>query len=387
VNAPTALSRVLVVDDDPGLRRGYARALVRAGFDVVAAENGLDALARLGDRFDAILTDITMPELDGLTFLRRIRERDLDVPVLLMTSNPAVESAAQAVEHGAFRYLVKPIELDQLVDVVRLASRCHRLAQLKRAALEATGANDRLLGDRPSLESRFERALATVSVVFQPIVSWHARRVFAYEALVRYREPAFPAPPDLFDAALRLGRVHELGRLIRAAVARRAAAAPPDALLFVNVHPGELDDELLYAADAPLSAAAHRVVFEVTERASLDDVMGLRARMGRLRQLGYRVAVDDLGAGYAGLNSFAQLDPEFVKLDEGLVRGIDESPRVRSIVRALLDLCSRELGVAVISEGVETEAERDVLAAEGADLLQGYWFAKPQPEFVAPRLH
>ncbi|HET9484244.1 MAG TPA: response regulator, partial [Xanthomonadales bacterium] len=269
----TVSSRVLVVDDDPGLRRGCARALARAGFSVDTADNGREALAKLaGASFDVILSDISMPELSGLEFLRHVRARDLDVPVVLMTSSPAIDSAVAAVEHGAFRYLVKPVELEQLIEVTKLASRCHRLAHLKREAFAATGGQDHAIGDRTSLQVRFDKALESLWIVFQPIVSWAARRVFAYEALVRYREPEFPTPHELFAAAVRLGRVHELGRRIRAAVAQRAAHAPGDALVFVNVHPAELDDEALYAADAPLGALARRVVLEITERASLDDV-------------------------------------------------------------------------------------------------------------------
>jgi EAL domain-containing protein (putative c-di-GMP-specific phosphodiesterase class I) len=111
----------------------------------------------------------------------------------------------------------------------------------------------------------------------------------------------------------------------------------------------------------------------------------LTGKLRQLRDFGFRVAIDDLGAGYAGLASFSQLDPEFVKLDMSLVRGIDNSVRKRSVVRAMTRLCSKELGIQVVSEGVETTDERDVLQAEGCELLQGYLFAKPDRGFPTPR--
>jgi EAL domain-containing protein (putative c-di-GMP-specific phosphodiesterase class I) len=125
-------------------------------------------------------------------------------------------------------------------------------------------------------------------------------------------------------------------------------------------------------------------VLEITERSSLERVDGLGARLGKLRKLGFQIAVDDLGAGYAGLSSFSQLEPEVVKLDMSLVRGIAASSRKRSVVRAMMELAGRDLGMLVICEGIETTDERDTLATLGADLLQGFLFAKPSREFVKP---
>jgi EAL domain-containing protein (putative c-di-GMP-specific phosphodiesterase class I) len=100
--------------------------------------------------------------------------------------------------------------------------------------------------------------------------------------------------------------------------------------------------------------------------------------------MGFRIAVDDLGAGYAGLTSFAMLEPELVKLDMTLVRDIDRSPTKQKLVRSVAGLC-KELGMMVVGEGVETAAERDVLISCGCDLLQGYLFAKPDRPFPGHR--
>ena len=92
--------------------------------------------------------------------------------------------------------------------------------------------------------------------------------------------------------------------------------------------------------------------------------------------MGFRIALDDLGAGYAGLTSFAQIRPEIVKLDMALVRGIDADPLKRRLVRSVIDV-SRDIGTLVVGEGVETDAERDTLVELGCHLLQGYLFGKP----------
>jgi EAL domain-containing protein (putative c-di-GMP-specific phosphodiesterase class I) len=155
-------------------------------------------------------------------------------------------------------------------------------------------------------------------------------------------------------------------------------------LVFVNLHAMELADNSLLAADAPLSRHARRVVLEITERAPLEEIKDVAARVGRLRSLGYRIAVDDLGAGYAGLTSFAHLEPEVVKVDMSLIRGIDQSPMKQKLLGSIVSLC-RDLGIEIIAEGIETTAERDALVRVGGDLCQGYLFARPDRPWASTK--
>jgi EAL domain-containing protein (putative c-di-GMP-specific phosphodiesterase class I) len=99
--------------------------------------------------------------------------------------------------------------------------------------------------------------------------------------------------------------------------------------------------------------------------------------------MGFRLAVDDLGAGFAGLSSVVQLEPEFIKFDMALVRDIHREPTKQHLVRSMMALC-RDMDVVAVAEGVETAAERDTLLALGCDVLQGYLFARPAPGFGEP---
>jgi EAL domain-containing protein (putative c-di-GMP-specific phosphodiesterase class I) len=121
-------------------------------------------------------------------------------------------------------------------------------------------------------------------------------------------------------------------------------------------------------------------VLEITERASIDSIQDLRQRVARLRETGYRIAIDDLGAGYAGLTSFALLEPEIVKIDMTLVRDVDRLEVKQRLIASITSLCT-EMGILVVGEGVETQAERDTLIQLGCDLFQGYFIAKPGPAF------
>jgi EAL domain-containing protein (putative c-di-GMP-specific phosphodiesterase class I) len=378
------MARVLVVDDDAAVLKAYGHIVSAAGHEVVSASDGAQAIGRIREApFDVVVSDIAMPGMTGLDLLRRIRANDLDVPVILMTGAPATQSAIEAVEHGAFRYLVKPVDSAALVEAVSRAARFHKLATLKRQALGIAGTEGQWLGDRASLEARFDSALSTLWMAYQPIVCWSRRHVHGFEALVRNEDPLLARPDNLLKAAERLGRIAQLGRVIRGRVAEALPRVPDDVRVFVNLHAWELRDDELSSPNAPLSRFASRVVLEITERASLDEVKGAVERVAALRGLGYRIAIDDLGAGYAGLTSFATLAPDVIKLDMSLVRGINEDLTKQSIVRSMVALSS-ELGMEVVAEGVETAAERDVLVGLGCDLFQGFLFAKPGLPFPEP---
>jgi EAL domain-containing protein (putative c-di-GMP-specific phosphodiesterase class I) len=384
--APSRRGLVLLVDDEPTITRGFARVLTAAGYAVEVAHDGSEAAALFRQRaFDVIISDISMPGMSGLELLRAVREHDLDVPVIIMTGGPAVQSAVEAMEYGALRYLIKPIDPAHLEDVVARAVRLHQMARVRREALEHYRAGGKQLGDRASLEARFDNALSTVWIAYQPIVSWSSRSLFAHEALVRNEEPALRNPGDLFDAADRLNRLHELGQTIRQRVSETIRDIPSTGLVFVNVHTADLEDQSLFHPESPLSAYASRVVLEITERAALDQIKDLMPRMAQLRKMGYRIAVDDLGAGYAGLTSFAQLEPEVVKVDMSLVRGVDSSPTKQKLLGSIIGLC-RDLQIQIIAEGIETEPERDMLIRLGGDLCQGYLFARPGRPFPIPNM-
>jgi len=380
VNASSSRPRILVVEDDEVLRPALVRAL-SGGYDPVAVPSAEAAVAEVrSDAFDAVLCDVNLCGMDGLELLRRVRESDLDIPFLLMTGEPTLETAMRAVEHGAARYLRKPLDLQELRKVLGAAVSMHRLAKARRKSQEEIGQPAHGAADRAGLETVVDAAIGSLRVAWQPIVSWQRRRVVGYEALMR---STMLRPEALLDAADRAGRAQELARALRDGVAR-AGGVSPVSDLYVNMSPHELLDDSLFDPAAPLSALAHRVVLEVNERASLDAVPELRRRLERLRKLGYRIALDDLGSGYAGLASFALLEPEMVKIDIALVRDVHRSATRRRLIASILSAC-HDLSCTPIAEGVELPAERDALADLGCDLFQGFLFARPGFAFPEPQ--
>ncbi len=216
------------------------------------------------------------------------------------------------------------------------------------------------------------------SMAFQPIVDLTAKRVFAYEALVR--------GPDGEPSGTVFAHVDDMNRYrfdqaCRAKAIELAARLGIDTLLSINFMPNAVYRPEL-CIRATLEAAERygfpieRIMFEVTESERVLDVPHLRAILDHYRARGFVVAIDDFGAGFAGLNLLSELRTDLVKLDMGLVRGIDADPVRQAIVRGMVAVC-RELGIRVVAEGVETEAELRIVRAMGIDLVQGYLFARP----------
>lgn len=215
--------------------------------------------------------------------------------------------------------------------------------------------------------------LDDLSVVFQPIVSLATGELFAYEALARCSKAALRNPLVLFERAVSEGCVGRLGRMIRELAISVSAGTP----LFLNVHPQELQEAWLVRPDDPLYSHDHDVYLEITESVPLthyqlciDVLRELRARGG------VKLVVDDLGAGYSNLKRIADLEPKIVKLDRGLISGVDQSQRQRQLVASVVQLCV-DLDAAVVAEGIETEDEFRALADTGAHYGQGYLFARP----------
>ena len=181
----------------------------------------------------------------------------------------------------------------------------------------------------------------------------------------------------MLEAAELLGSLDQLGRVIRERAVESFVQLPSDGFLFVNLHPTDLTDPALFLESEPLSTVADRVVLEITERSSLEKLDRVSERVAQLRRMGFRIAIDDLGAGYAGLSTFAQLEPEIVKLDMSLVRDVHRNSTKQKVVRSMTKL-AREMGARVVAEGVETLEELTAVADLGCDFVQGFYFARPE---------
>ena len=371
--------RVLLVEDNPVVAAPMRRTMEASDIVVTTAECLAAARAQTASRrFDVLVVDVRLPDGRGFDLLSELRDHSDHTPVVIITGERSTEDAAEAVHCHAYEYLEKPVSPGHLRQVIRSAAYEARSARLRDGILRAHGGSHEFLRDLADAERTFASALGQIEMVYQPIVRGDGS-VFAYEALLRSGEPALATPDRLIAAAEALDRIDDLGRGVRAAV---ATAIESDAhrteLFFVNVHPRELDHGAIVAVSDPLLPHASRVVLEVIERSSLTSSPDLAGTLGAIRERGYRLAIDDLGEGYAALSSLVRLHPEFVKIDMSLVRNIHQCPANEPIVKAIVSL-AHGTGIEVVAEGIETSEECEVLRRLGCDLFQGYLFGRPKP--------
>ena len=230
-----------------------------------------------------------------------------------------------------------------------------------------------------------ERLGFDFNFAFQPIVDLRARGVWGYEALVR--------GPRGEGALSVLGQVNDdnlyrFDQLCRVRAIREAVGLGLDARLSLNFLPNAVYKpevcirttlEVARATGFPVS----NIVFETTEGEQVEDKAWYAEVMREYRRIGFQTAIDDFGAGYAGLSLLAEFVPDIVKLDMALLRGVEADATRQAIVRHTTALC-RELGVSVVAEGVETAGERDFLADIGITLMQGYFFGRPAFRALQP---
>jgi EAL domain-containing protein (putative c-di-GMP-specific phosphodiesterase class I) len=209
-------------------------------------------------------------------------------------------------------------------------------------------------------------------VAMQPVVDLATRRVFGCEALLRSKAPGFKSPIPIIEAALANQFMGQLGRALR----EMAVAACPDLPLFLNLNPAEFDEGWLVRPDDPIFQHDHAVYLEITESVPLSHFRMCHGVLEEIRSKGVFLAVDDLGAGYSNFKYIADLAPEIVKLDRDLVASIDEEPRLRTLVTAIVRMCS-DLGAKVVAEGIETVGELRAVADCGVRYGQGFLLARP----------
>lgn len=368
--------RALIVDDSDLLRRALSRQLEALGYEVVAVATPSLAFPLVASSvFDVVLADVHMEEGGGLALLGTLSQSAPDVPVILMTGDPTVDTAARAVEYKAFRYLSKPLARDELARAMTAAVEEAR----SRRAQPQGNANE----IRHEAE-KLDRAIDQLWMAYQPIYRADSLDLEACEALMRSREKGMESPLAILDAADRTSKLDQVGRAVRELAPQPVVADDTSVMLFVNLHARDLSCDDLIDTSTPLGRLSRRVVLEITERAALDDLRAAKERVDVLRTLGFRVAIDDLGAGYSGLTSIAELAPEFVKIDMSLIRHLDKLTTKQRLVRAIADAC-HDMGSIVIAEGIETVDEMLAARDLGVDLLQGFLLGRPGPSFAPPR--
>jgi EAL domain-containing protein (putative c-di-GMP-specific phosphodiesterase class I) len=388
---------LLVVDDHESNVALLQLLLRDAGVSTVhGLTDAREAVSRcLELRPDLVLLDLHMPHMDGCAVLAALQAAlpaDTFLPVLVLTADSSAAARKDALDAGAKDFLTKPFDHVETVLRVRNLLETGALyrsvqghnARLQAELDEAREEEQRRSAERLTRRERIERVLrdGTLSMVFQPIVDLQDGRLVGVEALARFDcEPRRP-PNEWFAEAADVGLGVELELTAVEAAVRQLDHVPADAFMSVNVSAaaamrGELRGLL---AGTPGS----RLVLELTEHTRIEDYEPLLAAIDRHRLQGVRIAVDDTGAGHAGLRHILRLRPDIIKLDLDLTRDIHADP-ARRVLACSLKMFAHEIGAVVVAEGVENRDELVTLQALGVPWGQGYHLGRPSPLSTADR--
>jgi EAL domain-containing protein (putative c-di-GMP-specific phosphodiesterase class I) len=380
---PSAI-RILVLDDDPVILELVRSMLSCIGCtDVTTCDSGRRALERL-DGPDAdlelILLDLNMPDMDGVEFLRKLVERRYAGSVILASGEDeqimqSAETLVRAHQIIALGYLRKPVQLDALatmIDKWRPA--------VRREARSAT---------KTYTADELRRAIANRELVnvYQPKVAVATGRMVGVETLVRWRHPddGLVYPDQFIGIAEEHGIIDELTRLVIAdslAQARLWRDAGLALHVAVNVSMDSLASlsfpDIISEQAAAAGVPATELVLEITESRLMQKLVTVLDVLTRLRLKRFRLSIDDFGTGHSSLAQLRDIPFDELKVDRGFVHGAANNEKKRAICRASLGL-ARQLGIAVVAEGVEDQDDWRFLHGEGCDFAQGYYIAKPMP--------
>ncbi len=266
----------------------------------------------------------------------------------------------------------------------------HRVVDEAASGAQRQDETERVLRELEIRQILTERGLSTV---FHPIVDLRDYVAVGYEALTR--GPAgtiYESPESLFAFARESRLTWDLDRQCKLTAIASATGRPADSRLFINTLPSTLDDPEFMDGTAPELMARHGispadVVWELTERHPIEDYDHFEATMKTHTKLGYRVAIDDVGTGYSSIQTITHVRPLYLKVDQSLVRDVEENLLKQELIASLLVL-AQKVSAQVIAEGIQTPRELGMLKELGVPLGQGYLFGMPSAHFesrVSPR--
>lgn len=382
--------RVLVVEDSV-VQRGYLVGLLRQleFGEILEAGDGNEALQILergGAPMFLVLTDLEMPGMDGIELTCQLRERRLTENLIVVSARDPrlleiIESmACEDAAIGLLGTLLKPVQLEPLTQLLSKAG--GRGADYAPAATAAPP-------QQASLEE-LARALGNNEFLphFQPKVAMANGQLKGVEALARWQHPqrGLLSPAYFIDTLegtpLMADFTVAMVRLVLQRILDWQKAGLPPLTVSVNLSAENLADRAfigrLTAQVMGSGVAPSLLVWEVTETSVMRQLSQALTNMGRLRLMGFGLAMDDFGIGYSSMQQFARCPFTEVKIDRAFVNGASQWPNRYKVLKSALDL-GQSLGVATVAEGVETLEDWQLLRDLGCDMAQGYLLSRPMP--------
>ncbi len=373
--------KILLVDDDPGVSQILKLLLETQGYEFFHATSGQTAIQTLVHNIDLILLDLDLPDQNSFKICREIKHnQDLNhIPIIMFSTKGLSGDIIEGFYLGADDYLVKPFEYDDLV--VRMEAIMRR-GSVSSVIDRQEGQVEHIEQD-VVLELRYIIDEELVVPVFQPIYYLDDYRILGWEALCRLtlKYSSITNPEVLFNLALRFGYYEKLEMIVWKKAMKAALPYLRKEKLFLNCNPYLIEGDKfsdIQALFEEVNLNCESVILEITERSAIAEYKTFYEHLTKFRKVGFQFAVDDVGGGYASLESIVETKPEVIKIDRHIIQDIDQDPFKRSIVKFIVAFC-QENNVISIAEGIETKEALETLKQLGVQAGQGFYLYKPSP--------
>ena len=362
---------ILLVEDDPVAVENISGLLKSRNYKVECAITGGEALEKAKNHPDLIILDRYLPDIEGLEVCRKIRidKRLKSIPIVILTARDTIAEKIEGLYVGADDYITKPFECEELLARIEATLRRSRFAEQDQE-------------DRDNLIGKLKKIMEEKLIIpfFQPIVALDTFAPIGFEVLSRPPQKSILSNPEyLFKIALASGMYFQLEMLCWETGFAKWKSFNRKEKVFLNCIPTLVEhDDFSAGALLDRGIILNNVVLEITERISIQNFALFFKKINKLKEVGLQVAVDDVGSGFASLDTIAETKPDYVKIDMSLIRDIDTDAVKQSIVAAIVSFCKKS-NMITIAEGVETREELQKLISLGLNAAQGYYLAMPEP--------
>lgn len=375
--------QILLVDDDRSVTDMLTMLFETRGYHVNTAHSGAEALQKASRTTDLILLDIVLPDQEGFQVCRKLKENETtrNISIIILTGKLLTQDITEGLYLGADDYLIKPFEHEELI--ARMEAVMRRGSHFNNGNRCGEGSEDIILELRKIIDEEL------IVPYFQPIFLLEPFQLYGFESLSRPQTQSILSAPDLlFQAALQYGFYQDLEFLAWRKSLEYAAQHIAGKKIFLNCNPYLVEGPKFLAVQSLFNSCnidVDDVFLEITERSAITNFKAFYEHLKIYRDYGFKFAVDDVGGGYASLETIVETRPEVVKIDRHIVTGIDKDVFRQSIVKFMVAFC-KEHNIISVAEGIETKKDFETVKKLGIDAVQGYYFCRPasqiEPEDV-----
>ena len=367
---------ILIIDDDKSITEMLTMLLETRGYFVTVAHSGKEAFEKVSNTTDLILLDVILPDQDGFDVCQKLKlHADTNnIPIIILSAKLLSEDIVEGLYLGADDYLTKPFEYEELVARME--------AVMRRGSILQNG--DSHKGEDIIIQE-LRKIIDEELIIpfFQPIFFLNPFKIFGLEVLSRPKTTSILVNPEvLFKAAIQFGCYQELEILSWKKALNFASGQIGSEKIFLNCNPYFVEGQKFKTVQSIFDENhinVNDVILEITERSAVSDFKTFYQNLSFFREQGFQFAVDDVGGGYASLETIVETKPEVVKIDRHIINGLTTDPFKISIVKFFVAFC-KENNILSIAEGIETKEDLEKVIELGVDAGQGFYLRKPSPQ-------